>query len=391
MKTKLVIFGITGDLSRHKLLPALEQVISTGDFDDLSIIGVSRHEVDLTELLGDMDDLRRHTNIFEMDLTKVEDYEGLKDYLALSSSEQVLMYLAVPPGAAAQIVDLLAEAGLNTPNIKLLFEKPFGFNLTTAQDLIDHIAASYAEEQVYRIDHYMAKEVAAEVIQLRIDAKEERHSWNKQSIESIDIVALEALDVQHRANFYEQTGALRDVVQGHLLQLLSLVLMDIPDDFVMANLPIYRLAALQHIEPVDPAKTIRAQYEGYQAEVENPGSTTETFVSVQLESGDENWHGVPIRLTTGKALSEKKTAITINFKDGAEAVFEEDVMPTNELPGAYERVLIDAINGRKSIFTTSPEILRAWEILAPLQKEWSMSKDTLTTYKKGSELKDIIA
>lgn len=391
MKTKLVIFGITGDLSRHKLLPALEQVISTGDFDDLSIIGVSRHAVDLGELLGGTDGLKERTSVYQMDLTKAEDYKDLKDYLALASDEHALIYLAVPPGAAAQIVDLLAGAGLNTPNIKLLFEKPFGFDLTTAQDLIDHIAVNYSEDQVYRIDHYMAKEVAFEVIRLRISAKKDRHNWNNQSIESVDIVALEMLDIEQRVTFYEHTGALRDVVQGHLLQLLSLVLMDIPDDFAMENLPTYRLAALEQLEPVDPTKVIRAQYEGYQTEVKNPGSTTETFVSLQLESSDKNWQGVPLNLTTGKALNKKQTSITIHFKDGATDIFEENVMPTEQLPGAYERVLIDAINGRKSIFTTSPEILRAWEILAPLQKQWAMSKDALTTYKKGSELKDIIA
>jgi glucose-6-phosphate 1-dehydrogenase len=204
-------------------------------------------------------------------------------------------------------------------------------------------------------------------------------------------VASETLGVGHRAGFYEQTGALRDVLQGHLLQLLSLVLMNIPDNYVPEDLPTYRLSALEGIDPVDPSTVIRSQYDGYQEEVGNIGSTTETFVSLKLTSHDQAWQGVPMRLTTGKELSEKKTAITISYKDGMQDVFEETANTIEQVPGAYGRVLIDAINGNKSIFTTSPEIIRAWEILAPLQKAWQMNAEPLTTYEKGSTPEDLIA
>ncbi len=391
MKTKLVIFGITGDLSRHKLLPALEQVIGTGEFDELSIIGVSRRQVDLGELLKDVPHLQDRTTIYEMNLADEAAYRGLKGYMALHEDEQALIYLAVPPSATSQIVDFLAEAGLNAPNIKLLFEKPFGFDLASAQDLIDRIAEHYSEDQIYRIDHYMAKEVASEVIKLRTSAKKERHAWNNQSIASVAVVASETLGVEHRAHFYEQTGALRDVVQGHLLQLLSLVLMDIPDNYAMENLPAYRLAALAQLDPVNPQQTVRAQYEGYQVEVQNVGSSTETFVSMSLTSSDPEWQGVELRVATGKALGDKETSITVTYQDGTNDVFQEDTMPTKRLPGAYERVLIDAIDGRKSIFTTSPEIIRAWEILAPLQQHWSMDQAPLTTYQKGTALENLVA
>lgn len=391
MKTKLVIFGITGDLSTRKLLPALEQIIGTGDFDDLSIVGVSRHDVNLGELLDGLTLLQDRTSMFAMDLADESAYGRLKDYLALAPDEQALIYLSVPPSAAAQIVDLLSQANLNTPNIKLLFEKPFGFDLSSAQDLIRRIAQSYDETQVYRIDHYMAKEVAAEVIRFRTNAELERHPWNNESIESVDIVASETLGVGHRAGFYEQTGALRDVLQGHLLQLLSLVLMDVSDNYVTEDLPMYRLSALENLDPVDPASAKRAQYDGYQEEVGNIGSTTETFVSLMLTSHDPVWQGVSFRLTTGKELSEKKTAITIGFNDGTSDVFQEDANSIEQVPGAYGRVLMDAINGRKSIFTTSPEIIRAWEILASLQKNWQMNTDGLVIYEKGSKLEDLIA
>lgn len=391
MKTKLVIFGITGDLSTRKLLPALEQIISTGDFDDLSIVGVSRRQVAINELLTEQVLLQNRTSIYEMDLAKASDYEGLKNYLALEPAEQALMYLAVPPSAAAQIIDLLARAHLNTPNIKLLFEKPFGFDLASAEDLIHRIAQNYDEAQVYRIDHYMAKDVAAEIIKLRTHAELERHPWNNTSVASIDIVASETLDVGHRAEFYEQTGALRDVLQGHLLQLLSLVLMPVPDAYVAEDLPAYRLSALEDIDPVDPKKATRAQYDGYQQQVNNIGSTTETFVSIILTSHNRDWSDVAIRLTTGKNLSEKKTAITIGYTDGTADIFQENTVSTNDQPSAYGRVLIDAINGHKSIFTTTPEIIRAWEIVAPLQQNWQMDNNNLKIYKQGSKLEDLIA
>lgn len=383
MKTKLVIFGITGDLSTRKLLPALEQIVGTGDFDDLSIVGISRRHIDTTEMLKSLPSLQSRTSIFTMDLAKESDYEGLKDHLALNPDEQALIYLAVPPAATLQIVGFLASAGLNAPNIKLLFEKPFGFDLASAEDLINRTREHFAEHQIYRIDHYMAKEVAMEIIKLRTDANS-RHSWDTLSINSVTIVASETLGVEDRASFYEQTGALRDVIQGHLLQLLSLVLMDIPADFTMEKLPEYRLAALQQIIPADPAHTKRAQYEGYQTEVGNPGSTVETFVDATLSSNNKKWQNVPLRLITGKELNKKVTSISVKCDDGIVDTFEEHEMAGAKLPEAYERVLIDAIAGRKSIFTTSPEILRAWEILQPIQEQWMMN-ETITVYPKGSD------
>jgi glucose-6-phosphate 1-dehydrogenase len=382
MKTKLVIFGITGDLSTRKLLPALEQIIGTGDFNDLMVVGISRRKIDTTDLLGTLPKLQERTSIFTMDLAEPTDYEELKGYLSLNSDEQALIYLAVPPAATLQIINFLAGAGLNTPNIKLLFEKPFGFDLVSAQELISRTKEHFTEDQIYRIDHYMAKEVAMEVIKLRTNA-ESRHSWDKLPITAVTIQASETIGVENRASFYEQTGALRDVVQGHLLQLLSLVLMDIPADFTLDKLPTYRLAALKDILPADPTYARRAQYDGYQEEVKNIGSMVETFVDLTLRSTDKKWQNVPLRLITGKQLNKKVTSISIEFEDSIVDTFEEHAMAGAKLPNAYERVLTDAIAGRKSIFTTSPEILRAWEILQPIQDQWMM-EDFIQTYPQGS-------
>jgi glucose-6-phosphate 1-dehydrogenase len=421
MKTKLLIFGITGDLSRRKLLPALGQVLSTGEFDELSIIGVSRREVTIAEL-GIEDSLAKCTTVFTMDLAHKDDYIRLREYVALRDDEQLLVYLSVPPQSATQIADFLGEAGLNTHNVKILFEKPFGTDLQSAQDMIRRTAMYFDEEQVYRIDHYLAKEMAQNIVAFRGGNALFSTLWDKQAIASIEIIATEMIGIENRATFYEQTGALRDVLQGHLLQLLALVLMDVPREFDWGSLPALRLAALRQLAPADPAHVIRAQYEGYQDEVENPGSLTETFVSLELHSTDPHWRDVPLRLTTGKALDKKTTEIRIYLKKSHEAQsncivfkiqpdegiaiqlfakkpgyareFEAKTLTFNfpedaRLPDAYEQVLVDAIRSHKSLFTSGEEVVASWEILASVQRTWDMDNQPLPTYQKGSAYSDI--
>ena len=385
MKTQLVIFGITGDLAGRKLLPALQSIIDTGEYDDLSIVGVSRREVVVSELLKSQPALRDRTTIFTMDLSEAADYHKLKIALEEAHADQTLFYLSVPPGAAADIVDFLGEAGLNTPNYKILFEKPFGFDLASAHEFIERTGRYFEEAQLYRIDHYMAKEISAELLHLRQNAQTHHHNWNKESVKAITVVATETIGIEGRAQFYEQTGALRDFVQGHLMQLLSLVLMQTP---TASNLAKQRLQALKNLQSVTITKATRAQYEGYQDEVANPGSQTETFVAFAIESNDPAWKGVVIRLLTGKALHEKRSYVHIEYTDGSEDVFDEAELTNRDGRhlDAYERVLIEAIAGRKDIFTSSPEVIRSWEIVAPLQEHWSMNNEQLPTYKQGADI-----
>lgn len=426
MKTKLVIFGITGDLGKKKLLPALKHIYSTGKFDDLEVIGVSRRDVDPKQLLRDVlgdDSLADKLSIFTMDLAKEHDYERLKDHVALESDGQLLIYLSVPPSATRQIVDMLGEAGLNGPQVKLMFEKPFGFDLESAKDVIGETAKYFNESQVYRIDHYLAKEMAQNIVVIRGANALFQHVWNRHFVESIEIMAAESIDIEGRTQFYEQTGALRDVLQGHLLQLLALTLMEIPDHFNWDELPKLRLDALSKIIPADPEKAIRAQYIGYEQEVGNHDSQTETFVSMVLESESEDWRGVPLHLVTGKALDKKATEICINLKPIEQArsnkiilriqpdegvtvtmfvkkpgydlemeqkVFDFSFAHGERMPDAYEQVFVDAINGRKSLFASSAEVLRAWEIVAPVQEAWAMHHHDVRPYDKGSTIEAIV-
>lgn len=420
MKTKLVIFGISGDLSRRKLLPALQKITSSGQFNELEIIGVSRRELNMKELLiasVGSTDLEARSSSFLMDMANIVDYQRLKKHLNLQSGDQLLIYLSVPPVATHQIVSLLGEAGLNTPNGKLLLEKPFGIDLVSAQDMHEHIDRYFEDTQVYRIDHYLAKEMAQNIAAFRSGNALFHYVWNNQAIDSIEVIATETIDIEGRVQFYEQTGALRDVVQGHLMQLLALVIMELPGELSWDEIPHRRLEALRQLQPADPAKACRGQYEGYQTEVGSQGSTTETFVSVELSSSDPRWHGVPLWLTTGKALDKKTTEIRINFTKTHEAqrnrlVFriqpnegvEIDVVakaPGYErqletrplsflypeaavLPEAYEQVVVDAIRSHKSLFTSSEEVRQSWRVLQPLLDSWSMNQQPFILYAKGS-------
>lgn len=423
MTTKLLIFGITGDLSRRKLIPALERITQSGAHDDLEIIGVSRREVDIPMLVRDPRLVDR-TRIVTMDLTQAADYERLKAEVNLSEDDQLLIYLSVPPAASGQIVQLLGGAGINDDRVKLMLEKPFGTDLESAKHMAEQIGAWFDDEQVYRIDHYLAKEMAQNIVAFRAHNALFAHVWDNSAIEKIEIHAYESIDIEGRAQFYEQTGALRDLVQGHLMQLLSLVIMDIPGDMHWSQVSQHRLAALQSLKPADMHTTVRAQYEGYQQEVENPGSTTETFVSVQLQSDAPKWQGVPLYLTTGKALNQKLTEIKVYFKkfhdaqtnclifriqpeEGIEIAlntlkpdYEYEYEETHlsftypadvVLPEAYEQVIVDAIRGHKHIFTTNAEVVRSWEVLQPLVSHWSMCDACNHPYAKASTAEQVLA
>ena len=430
--TILIIIGISGDLSKRKLLPAIGQIAITGKIpEQFKIVGVTRQSnIDLENLLKDTSNkeyIRKNTELFQMDLDNIQDYKKLGNRLEeiekeFGTSAQYLFYLSVPPNASNLIIKLIGEEGLaKKEGTKLLSEKPFGTDLNSAKDLVDHIAEYFKKEQIYRIDHYLAKETAQNIIVFRDGNSLFKKTWNKDFIESIEIIASEEIGIEGRANFYEQTGALRDYVQSHLLQLLALTLMKLPEDDKLDDVPHLRLEALRHLK-VSDAK--RGQYDGYKNEVNNPKSYVETFVSINLESSDPRWIGVPITLITGKELKNKFTEIKILYKKDnnhesnelllrlqpEEGIqfnmwakhpgYERRVSPHNlsfkfrehydVLPEAYEQVLFNAINSDQSLFTTSDEILEAWRILDVLQKKWEKSGDGLIIYKKGSTIDEVL-
>lgn len=437
--TIIVIVGISGDLSSRKLLPALAKIAEAGELPEkYKIIGVTRQpDLSVANLLNKVKNpavIEKNLELWKMDLGEIRDYKKFAAHLEEIESEflepaQRLFYLAVPPQISRPIIEMLGLSGLaKMPNTKLLIEKPFGVDLASAQELVEHINLYFTADQVYRIDHYLAKETAQNIVVFRQDNSLFKRTWNKDFIERIEIIASEIIGIEGRAVFYEQTGALRDLVQSHLLQLAALTLMDIPADRQFAEIPNRRLEALKQLHlPLDEAVKInvkRGQYKNYQAEIKNIGSTVETFVSLTLESDNPRWTGVPIVLTTGKALDKKFTGIKISYKkdesheanqlvlrlqpdEGVELCLfakrpgydhQVDRHPLKftfqeyytNLPEAYEQVLFDAINSNHVLFTTSEEVLASWKIIDPIQKAWEMSSDDLIIYKEGSEVNKVL-
>lgn len=431
--TILVIFGISGDLSRRYLLPALSAIKRAGHVkDNFVIVGVSRRQLDVNQVIPEgQAALRAKTQMVQMDVTASADFTKLKTTIdglktRLGKQVQVIFYLVVPPAGVPALIEQLGQAKLNGPDVKLLLEKPFGTDLKSAQDLIGHTGKYFKENQVYRIDHYLAKEMAQNISVFLGSNAIFRNVWSSQFVERIEIDVLEEIGVAGRADFYDPTGALRDIIQSHGLQLAALTLMEpCSDIFDFEEIPRRRLAALKTLNAAVNS-VVRAQYDGYQADVGSPDSLTETFVSMTLSSSDKRWRNVPITMTTGKKLDQKLTEIRIFFKPAKnekanilrlrvqprEAI-ELDLwvknpgyqrrlqqLPLNfsyqqhfkHLPNAYEQVLIDAMVGNHSLFAGSGEIIESWRILQPILDAWqSADAPKLLSYAAGAKADSIVA
>lgn len=380
MPTILVIFGISGDLSKRFVLPSLENLARAKMLPkEFRIVGITR---------------QKHPDLYHMDLDDKKDYENLNDYLneiekSFKKPTQRLFYLVVPPDACKNIITLLGQSSLNKhKNNKILLEKPFGTNLQSALGLIKHTDKYFKDKDVYRIDHYLAKDEAKQMMFLR-HKKSFQNTWNKNFIKNIEIQASEKIGIEGRVHFYEQTGALRDFVQSHLLELLALVLMKLPTE-KNKNIPALRYQALKDLDIVcDISKhecVKRGQYEGYREEVGNKNTNTETFVSIRFTSKDKNWLGVPITLTTGKNLKEKFTKVKIQHQNG---LIDFDFKDKEGVLSAYEQVLLSAIKGDHNFFASSSEVIESWRVLGTVQDSWHNSKNDLIIYKKGSNIEEV--
>lgn len=423
--TTLVIFGVSGDLSHRYLLPALGEICQDSELaSNLQILGISRRALTAGNVLpARAKNLSGRFDVMQMDYEADAGYLKLIKHLSKQPGRQVIFYFAVPPDAVPQIVKRLGKAGLNTPKHRLLLEKPFGRDLKSAKLLINSTEQCFKENQVYRIDHYLAKEMAQNIaIFLGANALF-RDIWSAKYIEKIEILALEYIGVEGRGNFYEQTGALRDIVQSHLLQLAALTLMEPCDDFSdLKALPGRRLAALKHMSLAGKdGNPVRGQYSGYMSDIGSESSDTETFVALNLKSSDPRWKDVPIQLASGKRLDQKLTEIRIYLKKVGgsrpnmlrlrlhpnEAIelglwikrpgYDHQLqnLPLNfvygrhfdRLPDAYEQVIVDAIRGRSNLFASSAEVLSSWKILEPLLKGWERRQ--LKIYRTGSTAEEV--
>lgn len=446
----LAIFGITGDLAQRKLLPALYQLLKAHDLpEQLHIVGISRREVirddvykQLRTFVGGSDydesierKLKSGTEMVQMDLLNADAYRELLEHLRTIENKYAdtisrLYYLSIPSQAFSPVIELLGQTGHNAPLKngdvpRLLIEKPFGYDLKSARGLIAVIEKHFREDQIYRIDHYVAKETVQNILTFRFQNPLFESVWSGKHISRVTVTAREQIDIEGRAAFYEQTGALRDVVQNHLLQLMAITMMPRPERSESADIHAAKLKLLKAVKPITAdevsQKTVRGQYEGYRQEVDNAESVIETYARVELAIDDPQWHGVPIVLETGKALNAKRTEIAICFRqpddqpgeqnrlvfriqpqegitlrlqtkrpgirtitDNADMDFDYTRTFSERSADAYERVIVDAIRGDQTLFSSAAEVIRSWEIVEHVLEAWQHDGVGLVAYRKGS-------
>jgi glucose-6-phosphate 1-dehydrogenase len=472
--TSLVIFGATGDLARRKLLPALYNLAHDGSLPGhFHLVGVSRKDKTDEEFRAECEEaIRRFSrrkpdeDVLRSLLESVRYVPGSFDedriYGELRSSLDEFerqdgeplnraFYLATAPEFFPVIVTELGKAGLNRHeggDVRVIIEKPFGTSLEEARALNREVLTYFEEPQVYRIDHYLGKETVQNIMAFRFANGMFEPLWNRNYIDSVQITAAEEVGVGTRADYYDKAGALRDLIQNHLLQLLCHVAMEPPVSFTaeeVRNEKVKVLVAVPEPTPAEiPQMAVRAQYAAGHAGGEDvpgyleeqgvpPDSTTETYAALRLEVDNWRWAGVPFYLRTGKRLARKVTEIAIRLKPVPHLAFSQDgsvgslgVQP-NELvmavqpdegvslllgakipgtrmlirpvkmeflygtaflsqsPEAYERLIADAMRGDATLFTRNDEIEAQWRICDPIIKAWEREPGPLPKYEAGSQ------
>jgi len=441
--SSLIVFGFTGDLTKRKLLPSLYSLEKSGLLPDMfQVIGVTRKAVDMSELKDQLeehiascdrevlDKLCDRISLVKADISKREDFPKLKtqiDDLMPNTCSVKLFYFAVPPSLFEDVVNNMVEAQLHTcgNNIesRLLIEKPFGHDLVSAKKLLETIGSHFGEESIYPIDHYLAKDTAQNILYFRFHNPLIQNLWDGDNIKSIQVTAMEELDIQGRADFYEQTGALRDMIQGHMLQVLSLVTMDEPASLETDDVRRQRQLLLKSIVPIDADdqhnNAVRGQYKGYRNEVGNHDSNVETFAAVKLKIDTSRWRNVPVYLRAGKAMSGKLTEVNVIFKSShkhdEENILTFRLQPNEgiaisfvikqpglenkhqsvtldycyknheeQLSEAYDRIIYDGIRGDQTLFPAADEILASWGVVQPLLSSWLSDSESLVSYPKGA-------
>ncbi len=454
--TVIAIFGVTGDLARRKLIPSLYSNFIKGRLPQrLHIVGVGRRDwTDATLIDHARHSLRNYAaSIYDerawqsfrqtfsyskVNLPLPETYQNLRDdLLALDGGlSNRLYYLSIAPEFYADVIrnlgalDMARETGDSWRRI--VIEKPFGYDLATARSLNRELHAVFDESQVYRIDHYLGKETAQNILFMRFANTIFEPVWNRSHISNVQVTVAETVDVGTRAGYYDRSGVVRDMLQNHMLQLLSLIAMEPPSAFDAVALRNEKVKVLQAARPIKLADTVRAQYAGYrQAAGVAPDSATPTFAALKLFIDNWRWKDIPFYLRSGKAMNQKTTQVNIQFKRPPNSIFEltergdysrnvlsiciqpdegihltikakipdeqiaksvnmelhyKNAFIADNLPDAYERLILDAINGDAQLFIRSDEIESAWTIVDPVIEGWrhDPSAPPMQCYAPGS-------
>ncbi|HYL75611.1 MAG TPA: glucose-6-phosphate dehydrogenase [Bryobacteraceae bacterium] len=453
----LVIFGASGDLTRRKLIPSLYNLGCAGCIHrQFEVLGVSRTPMTGQQFRSKMgeaasksseardfdshcwQDFERRLHYLPGDINQPEFFHKLRAHLEQmqqsGASPNHLFYLSTPASEARPIIEGLRAAGLSHGDkgwARVIVEKPFGHNLDSARQLNNTLAQAFDEREVYRIDHFVGKETVQNLLVFRFGNSLFEPVWNRNYIDHVEIAALETLGVEGRASFYEETGALRDMVANHLLQLLALTAMEAPVAFDAESIRVQKVQLFHSIRPMTvqevAKRTVRGQYgpgqvdgkpvPGYRQEPNvKPNSNVETYAAIDLHVDNWRWAGVPFYIRTGKRLDQRGTEIRVHLKRTPQALFaatpDEEIEPNviairiqpdegisiafgakhpgtemrtvtvqanfsypamfgTGAPTAYETLLLDAMRGDPTLFTHRDEVEAEWRIIDPIEQGWA--------------------
>ncbi|UFN43601.1 glucose-6-phosphate dehydrogenase [Nocardioides okcheonensis] len=425
-----LLFGARGDLAARKLFPGLYRLAAAGRLpDDYAVIGSGRHSPGSDDDFRDevRDGLRESVDDLDDDLVRdllgrvtfrtsdADDGSDLADHVreveeSLGGDGEVsrLVYLSVPPTAMSGMVAMLGREGL-AERARLVIEKPFGLDLESFEELDHDVHEVFDEEQVFRIDHFLGKEAVQNLLALRFANALFEPAWDRRSIASVQVDVPETLAMEGRGSFYESTGALRDMVSTHLFQILGAVALEDPGEWSAAAVRRARAAVFRDVRPLDPSRVVLGQYDGYREEDDvDEDSDVETFVALEAFVDNDRWRDVPFLMRTGKAMAETRRTVTLRFRQPDSTVFapvpavdelvleltdeaqvhvdllgkrpgpEMDLAPATmrldlgeELPDddpleAYERLLLDVMEGDHTLFAHADETRRLWEVCQPV-------------------------
>ena len=449
----LVIFGATGDLSRRKILPGLYRRWREGQIPEgARIIGAARSEMGqdgFRQMVAEA--LTEFLPAKEIDAAKRDSFLQMLAYVAIDARgdggwqeladlmrEDVVraFYLSVAPALFGDIAERLHARGIAGRSSRIVVEKPFGKDLATARALNQALAAYFHEDQIYRIDHYLGKETVQNLMAVRFANILFEPLWNAQFVDHVQITVAETVGVDGRGEYYDHSGAMRDMVQNHLMQLLCLIAMEPPHRFDADAMRDEKLKVIRALDPVKPAQVVRGQYRADESgpslleELGNPASGTESYIALKVGISNWRWKGTPFYLRTGKRLAARVSEIAVTFRDPPHSIFGESArwrenvlvirLQPNEgmdmrvmikepgpggmrlkdvaldmsfaealgddtpIPDAYERLIMDVIRGNQTLFMRSDEVEAAWAWTDPVIAAWAEGGMRPLSYAPGS-------
>lgn len=459
-----VLFGTKGDLARRKLLPSLYQLEKAGLVHaDTHIIGVARHDISVEEYVAVVKEniekfsgeklcsetwerFSAKLDYVCVDMKDCESYNAFKEHV--DDSRTMVCYLATPPSIYGDICKGLQTAGIIDPSVRVVLEKPIGHDLASSKVINDQVAEYFDEKQIYRIDHYLGKETVLNLVALRFANSIFATNWDHNCIDHVQISVAESVGIEGRWGYFDEAGQMRDMVQNHLLQILTLIAMEPPTTLDADSIRDEKLKVLKALRPINSSNvrenTVRGQYTGgfvkgeevpgyLDEEGANTSSKTESFVALKVDIDNWRWAGVPFYLRTGKRLPNKVSEIVIYFKRQPHNLFQEsfsqlppnkltirlqpdeavEVTVMNKVPGlastgamdlqksklnlsfseafkderiadAYEKLLLEVMHGNQALFVRRDEVEQAWQWVDGIFSAWKASNEGPEPYQAGT-------